>query len=71
MAEKNIIKIKTNIIDGYRKFNELLTKKNLDLDDLKYVLQKYNLKEIILKRLITFVYKYPNIIIYLNKYLNQ
>ncbi len=70
MAEKNIIKVKTDFFEGLNKLNSLLTKSVLDLDVLNGVIEKYKFDNFIIKRLISYMYNYPNILIYLNKYLN-
>ena len=70
MAESNIIKVQNNFIEGLNKFNGLLTKNVLDLDGLKFVIDKYKIDNFIIKRMISYMYNYPNILIYLNKYLN-
>lgn len=70
MTESNIIKVQNNFIEGLNKFNGLLTKNVLDLDGLRLVIEKYKFDQFIIRRLISYMYNYPNILIYLNKYLN-
>ena len=68
MAENNVIKVKPNFIEGLNKLNGLLTKNILDLDGIQYVIDKYKFDGYLIKRLISYVYNIPNILIYLNKY---
>ena len=71
VAEKNVIRIKTNIIDGFNKINQLLTKNTFDEESFKIILDKYKISEsFLIRKLFSYMYNYPWIITYFNKYMN-
>ena len=70
MSKGDVIKVQNNFIEGLKKFDGVLTKNVLDLDGLKFIIEKYKIEQIIIRKLISYMYNYPNILIYLNKYLN-
>lgn len=70
MEDGSVIKEKTNFFDGLNKFNGLLTKNVFDEESMRFVMDKYNLGSFMLKRLFSYMYNYPWIITYLNKYMN-
>lgn len=70
MAESNIIKTKPNFIDGLNKFNKLLTRNSFDADSIRIIIDKYGFDGFLIRRLISYVYNYPWVLTYLNKYLN-
>ena len=70
VADGSIIKEKTNFIDGLNKFNGLLTKNVFDEESIRFVIEKYNIGNFIQKKLFSYMYSYPWIITYLNKYMN-
>lgn len=71
MADKNVIKIKTNFIDGLNKVNKLLTGNTFDEESFKFILEKYKFtKSFLIKKLYSYMYNYPWIITYFNKYMN-
>ena len=71
MAESNVIRARTNIIEGFNKLNHAITRPSLDIEIIEGILDKYKFtSSFIIKRLYTYMYNFPWIITYFNKYMN-
>jgi len=64
-------KSKPNFIEGLKQLTNWVTYTNGKIDKLEYIIEHYGITETIIKRLYSYVYSYPHIIYYCNKYLND
>lgn len=71
MAEKNVISIKPNFIQGLRKLTYYVLKEQFNEEDINIIINKYGIDETIIKKFISYLYNYPTLLIYFNKYLNS
>lgn len=74
MAKKtpeNIIRKKKNYLTGLKWLTGFLSNKNRTIQLAEEAVQKYELENSLLKRAMSYVYGYPHIIWYVNKYLNH
>lgn len=71
MVRKDIIKPQLNFLD-FLKFLTQWTTSELDIDILINNIKKYNANEsYVVSRILSYAYKYPHIILYFNKYMND
>ena len=74
MAEKlkNIVHYqKPDFLEGLKKFTDLLIRKNMKVEDLRTVADKYDLSSGIIRRLLSYVCGWCGTLIYLNTHLND
>lgn len=67
---KNVIQKKKSYLDGIKAISNWLFSKR-DEESIRHILEKYDYNNTILKRLASYVYNYPHIIWYMNKYMND
>lgn len=65
-----LIKNKSLYINGLKQLTKIILKENLSNETLTEFIDHFKLDESLIKRIITYAYNMPNILIYINKYMN-
>ena len=67
----NIIKYSPNFLEGLSKLTKYITAENIKRENLIDFLNAYSLDVSIIRRIISYAFSMPKILIYLNKYMNN